>query len=140
MAGSGSMPVMDLRAKVLPALIFVTALCWAQTEATLQLILPSGKVLRVLSVSQMTLPDHTKALLLKYQTDLKISDLRPLRKEIDEIWPVFQGDVEKARLSAAIIAATEVPHGVKLQSTAAHYFLFSKMDGEWRFMRDAEGK
>ena len=134
------MPIMKFRAAVVAALIGVSALCPAQTEATLQMILPSGKVLRVLSVSQMNLPDHSKALVLNYQTDLKVSDLRLLRKEIDEIWPVFQGDVEKARVNAAIIAATEVPHGVKLQTTKSHYFLFSKMDREWRFMRDAEGK
>lgn len=134
------MPLMGPRAKVLAALILVTAFAFAQTEATLQLILPSGKALRVLSVSQMSLPDHSKALLLKYQTDLKVSDVRPLRKEIDEIWPVFQGDVEKARLNSAIIGALEVPHGVRLQSTPARYFLFSKLDGEWRLVRDAGGK
>ena len=40
----------------------------------------------------MTVP----ALMLKYQTDLKISDLPALRKEVEEIWSVFKADRERA--------------------------------------------
>src|SRR5579871_1154425 len=96
-------------------LIFVTlgmtAPCVAQTEATRELILPSGKLIRVLEVSRVNF-NHGTALVLKYQTDLNISDLRSVRKEVDEVWPVFKGDVDRAKLTTAIIAATEVPQGV----------------------------
>ena len=45
--------------------------------------------------------------MLKYQTDLKVTDKVALRSEVDEIWPVFKNDVEQAHLSAAIISATK---------------------------------
>jgi hypothetical protein len=44
-------------------------------------------------------------LMLKYQTDLEISDVAALRKEIDEIWPVFIQDVERLKLKSGIISA-----------------------------------
>ena len=113
------------------------ALCGAQTEATRELILQSGKLIRVLGVSRLNSTQGT-ALVLKYQTDVNISDLRTLRKEIDEVWPVFKGDVDKAKLTTAIIAATEVPQGVVLKSAATHYFMFRKIDGDWRLVSDTE--
>lgn len=129
-----------LKFRAISLLLSVTAVCGAQTQATLEEILPSGKVLRVLAVSQVKLPGHRTALMLTYQTNLKVTALRALRKEIDEIWPVFQGDVEKAKVTTAIINATEVPQGVMLKSTHAHYFMFSKVDSEWRLVSDADGR
>ena len=113
------------------------AFCGAQTEATRDMFLPSGKLIRVLSVSRLRYKQGT-ALVLKYQTDLSVSDLHALRKEIDQIWPVFKGDVEKAKLTTAIISAYETPQGVVLKSGAAHFFMFRKIDGEWQLVSDTE--
>jgi len=76
--------------------------------------------------------------MLKYQTDLKISDLPALRKEVDEIWPVFRGDVEKARLTAAVINANEKPQGFIVQNANVYNFVFKKLDGTWRILDDPE--
>jgi hypothetical protein len=122
---------------VLPLALAVTGLCGAQTEATRDLFLPSGKLIRVLTVSRLRYKQGT-ALVLKYQTDLSVSDLHALRKEIDQIWPVFRGDVEKAKLTTAIISANETPQGVVLKSGAAHFFMFRKIDGTWQLVSDIE--
>ena len=78
------------------------------------------------------------ALMLKYRTNLKVTSLRALRKEIDEVWLLFENDVEKAKLGDAIIAATDAPQGVTLKRERAHYFMFSKVDHEWQLVSDAE--
>jgi hypothetical protein len=119
-------------------LLGVAAVAQAQTEATRDVFLPSGKVMRVLSVSRLNIAHQGTALVLTYQTDLSISNHSALRKEIDEIWPVFKGDVDKARLTTAIITAKETPQGVVLKSGGAYYFMFRKVDGEWRMVSDTE--
>jgi hypothetical protein len=81
---------------------------------------------------------NSPALMLKYQTDLKISDLPALRKEVDEIWPMFKGDAEKANLSNAIISANEVPQGLIFKTANGHNFVFKKLDGTWRLVSDIE--
>ena len=121
---------------LLLCLLGVTAVAQTQTQATRDVFLPSGKLMRVLSVSRLNIAHQGTALVLTYQTDLNLSDLSALRKEIDEIWPVFKGDVEKARSTTAIISAKEVPQGVVLNSAGAHYFMFRKSDGEWRLVSD----
>ena len=104
------------------------------------MLLPSGKVLRVLGVSRLAYGDHKTALVLMYQTDLDVSELAALRKEVDQIWPIFKGDVERAKLTTAIISASEVPQGVVLKSGDSRHFMFRKINGEWRLVSDAAGR
>ena len=75
--------------------------------------------------------------MLKYQTDLKISDLPALCKEVGEIWSVFKGDVEKANLTNAIISANEKPQGLIIKNANGFNFVFKKVDGAWRLMDDS---
>jgi hypothetical protein len=73
------------------------------------------------------------ALMLKYQTDLKITDKVALRSEADEIWPLFRNDVERANLNEAIISANEIPHGFLITSNKGYNFVYKKSaDGTWQ--------
>lgn len=46
--------------------------------------------------------------MLKYQTDLKTSNAAELRKEVEEIWTTFRADVERAKLTNAIVSANRL--------------------------------
>jgi len=71
--------------------------------------------------------------MLHYQTDLKISDLDNLRQEVNEIWPTFQVDVEKAQVPFAVISASEVPEGTFIKQNRQYNFVFEKAaDGTWQ--------
>ncbi len=72
--------------------------------------------------------------MLKYQTDLKISDATELRKEVDEIWPVFRQDVERLKLQPGIISVNEVPSGF---SAKGYNFVYQRQDdGSWLCLDD----
>lgn len=105
---------------------------------TKEVALPSGKKIKVIAVGQINFSHDSPALMLKYQTDLKISDLPALRREVDEIWSVFKGDVEKAHLTNAVISANEAPQGSIIQESNGYNFVFKKIDGTWRLLGNAD--
>ena len=99
--------------KVKLILTFITLFvvsCSSSPQYTV-LKLPSGKEIKILGISKLYSKNdgNPPALALKYQTDIDIDDLNLLRKEAEEIWPVFRVDVEKARLSNAVLMATSPP-------------------------------
>ena len=69
--------------------------------------LPSGRVVRVLGTGRIDFPKGPPALMLKYETDLKISDTDALRKEVDEIFAVLKVDAENGQFRSAIVSANE---------------------------------
>jgi hypothetical protein len=72
------------------------------------------------------------ALVLSYQTDLKIDATEGLRREVAEIWQDFRKEVDRARLNSAIIMANEVPTGRFIQQGRSFNFIFAKRpDGTW---------
>ncbi len=72
------------------------------------------------------------ALVLSYQTDLKISESDALRKEVAEIWRDFRQEVDKAKLNDAIIMANEVPTGGLIKRGQSFNFVFARgKDGAW---------
>lgn len=94
--------------------------------------LGSGRVIRVISEGQMNFPHGGTALLLSYQTDLKITQAAKLRAEVTDIWRDFQKEVDRAKLSNAIIMAQEVPTGRFVQRGKSFNFVFVRnFDGSW---------
>jgi hypothetical protein len=100
--------------------------------------LPSGKQVRVMSIGQINFSQSAPALMLTYQTDLKVADKAALRSEADEIWSVFRNDVESANLNAAIISANEIPHGFIVKRGNSYNFVYQKRaDGTWHCLDDS---
>jgi hypothetical protein len=98
--------------------------------------LPSGKKIRVLDVVQWKFSNGAPALMLKYETDLKVSDLEALKQEVAEIWPEFRKDVENGKFEAAIISANEVPQGFIVKRSNAYNFVYERQaDGSWRLSK-----
>jgi len=130
---------LELKMRLVPFLLLVmTAACQTQNQVTREVVLPSGKKVKVIAVGQLNFANDSPALMLKYQTDLKISDLPALRKEVDEIWSMFKVDVEKANLTNAILSANGVPRGLIFKTAEGFNFVFKKEDGTWRLMSDNE--
>lgn len=92
----------------------------------------------MIAVGKLSFTNDSPALMLKYQTDLKISDLPALRKEVDEIWSVFKTDVENANLTNAIISANEAPNGLIIQKARGYNFVFKKSNGRWELLDNSE--
>jgi hypothetical protein len=81
------------------------------------------------------------ALMLKYETDLKISDTEPLHKEADEIFEVLRADAEKGKFTSAIVSANGKPSGLILKNSKGYNFVYEKRaDGQWRCLEDAKQK
>ena len=72
------------------------------------------------------------SLMFQYQTDLKVSDMPALQKEVEEIWPVLQVDAERGHFQSAIISAREVPTGLFFKKSHGFNFVYEKAaDGSW---------
>lgn len=110
------------------------AACGCSSQPPLKTVtLPSGKIVRVISVMPIRFSSGETSLMLKYQTDLKVSDRDALRKEVDEIWASFQTDANNARAQSAIVSANEVPQGTIIKSGQAFNFVYKKnADGTWQ--------
>jgi hypothetical protein len=120
-------------------LLFAISAC--SPPPTRSVALPSGKKIRVLALSEVTFPQEGPALILKYQTDLKVAEKKALRREVDEIWPLLKVDVENRGLSNALISANEVPSGLILRSASGYNFVYQKRsDGNWHCLDDEKDK
>jgi hypothetical protein len=72
------------------------------------------------------------ALVLSYQTDLKVDDTPALQAEVSEVWADFQKDATRANVGSAIIMVNEVPTGTIIKRGKAHNFVFERRkDGTW---------
>jgi len=86
-------------------------------------------------------PQGPPALMLKYETDLKVGNQDALRKEVDEIFAVFKVDAENRRFQSAIVSANEKPTGFILKKSNAYNFVYEKRtDGQWHCLEDDKGK
>ena len=111
--------------------------CRGQTAAspeTPQIKLPSGRTFRSLGVVKINFRNSEPALMLTYVSNAKGSgDTETIANEVEEIWPEFQKEVDKAGLHAAIIAASSPPP-TSLGFSKGWKFntVFSKgSDGRW---------
>jgi hypothetical protein len=105
-----------------------------QSQETHEETLPSGRKIKVIAEGPLKFGNGSVGLMLKYQTALKISEGKALRKEIDEIWPVFRKDVERMKLLTGIISANEASSGFVSQG---YNFVFQKQDdGSWLCLDD----
>ena len=128
-----------MKIKLLVALsILVTCIaCSSQAQNYRPFKLPSGKEIKVNGIVKMNFPNSDPALVMNYLTDIQISDKVALRKEIDEVWSVFQKDVENAKLNAGVIRATHMEGSGFVKSGKGYGYVFVKRDdGKWYCLED----
>jgi hypothetical protein len=111
----------------------------AQTSQTYKL--PSGKQIKVNNVGKMNFPNGDSALVMNYETEIPIENKEELSKEVEEIWSVFQKDVEKAEVKAGVIRATHYEGSGVVRNGKGYGFVYVKgEDGKWRRLEDEKEK
>jgi hypothetical protein len=129
---------MHLRIASVGVLLFILCGCSVNTKPDSQLYkLPSGKQVKITGMSKMDFPNSGSALVMNYQTDIPIDDRVALRKEVDEIWGVFQRDVEAANFKGGVIRATHLEGSGLVRNGKGYGFVFVKReDGTWHCLED----
>lgn len=124
----GAMPCLAI------LLVIGTISCRQKVDNYKLVTLPSGKQVKVLGFGPVTYTGGSKdkTLMLSYRTDLKVSDRAAVKKEVDEIWPVFRENAEKGGFTSAVISANELPHGWILEKGNSFNFVYIRnADGTW---------
>jgi len=117
---------------IVAACLLVSSTAYTQTPPYTQQKLPSGRTIKVGGITKMYFTKGDPVVMLRYYTDLSISDADALRQEVDDIWQSFKIDVEKAGLNSAIISANEMLKGI-ISKTKGYNFVFIKQeDGLWK--------
>jgi hypothetical protein len=103
--------------------------------------LPSSKTIVVTSVVPMAYPNGDNVLTLNCETDISVDDHVALRKEVDEIWTIFQPDVERAKFDMAAIRISEHRASGLLTVSKGYGFVFKKQtDGRWKCLNDEKSQ
>jgi Tfp pilus assembly protein PilF len=99
---------------------------------------PSGTKVDVLSISPVQSPGGIgQAVMLKYETTLKVADKPRLEKEADDVWDLFRSEVEKSGASAAILSAHEKTTGGTVRTGHSFDFVIEKdAAGKWHCSND----
>jgi hypothetical protein len=99
--------------------------------------LPSGKQVKITSIVPMHFSNGSDAMILNCETDIPIDDMADLRKEVDEIWVIFQKNVEGASMTSGVIRVTH-PEGSGLITHSKGFgFVYEKRaDGQWHCLQD----
>jgi hypothetical protein len=121
-------------ALIVALMLMTLAGCSADNRQGKPYTLPSGHVIRVLSLTPMHYTSGAPpSLTFRYQTDLKTTDKAALQSEADEIWLLLRVDADKGNFTSAIISANEVPHGLIFKESNGFNFAYEKgTDGVWR--------
>lgn len=94
--------------------------------------LPSGRKLKLYFVGPLIFSDGDQAILLSYQTDLKLTASEELKKEVEEIWSYFKVDAAIAGFKHAVITANEDSKGPTISSVKVKNYLFEREGDRWR--------
>ena len=96
--------------------------------------LPSGKVVRVYSITRITFGDnsHPPSLMIRYETAFPPKDSEGLRAEVKDVWELLKPLADQAHDSYAMVKANEPIRG-PLTTTAAFTYGFARSDdGQWQ--------
>ena len=70
--------------------------------------------------------------MLKYETDIPVTDTGRLSNEVEHIWALFRLDAESAHVKGAIISATSPPSGGLVSHSKGFNFVYVKDSaGSW---------
>jgi hypothetical protein len=125
-----------MRSKIIASfllLLFAVSCGGGDARNAQTLKLPSGKQVKVTSVGAMNFQQGGSALVMNYETEIPIENMEALRSEVNEIWSIFQADVEKAGAKAGVIRATHYEGVGMVRDGKGYGFVYVKGgDGKWR--------
>jgi tetratricopeptide (TPR) repeat protein len=99
---------------------------------------PSGTKVDILAVAPVRFTSgNGQALMLKYETTLKVADKPRLEKEADDVWDLFRSEAEKSGTSAVILSANEKTSDGTVRVGHSFNFVIEKdAAGNWRCSND----
>jgi hypothetical protein len=119
----------------------------SQQKTDPQLItLSSGNQIKILGTAKQIFAKGKPAFLIRFETYVKIDDVPALKKEAEEIWPLFQKVVEKEGYEGAILSANEPPKGTtggffSFSNKRSYNFAFEKSEsGAWKMIENNNQK
>lgn len=100
--------------------------------------LKSGDKIELISIQTQAFEEGPAALVMQYETEIKIDEIERLRKQADEVWSVFVEDVEAEGLSAAALRPTNSSGKVndQIQRDSFGFVYIRQADGSWRSTSD----
>ena len=97
--------------------------------------LANGKEIKVISIGKIfsTKEREGTSLYLRYESDIDVSDVTELEREVETIWLVFRINAENEKVHSAVIQATNtVKKFIIFSSVKNHGFVYRKNDkGVW---------
>jgi hypothetical protein len=118
---------------------FTPSLVAAPLQQDEMLKLPTGRSVKVLSVSKVEYSKGVMALLVRYETTLSVDEHKALSDEVDAVWKFTEKDVERLGYNEAIISSNEVPKGIFLTASRMLDFIYEKgPDGKWTRLNRAD--
>ena len=127
---------MKIKLAVALSMLVIAIACSSQAQNFKAFKLPSGKEIKITGMVKMNFPNSDPALVLNYLTDIPVENRLELRKEIDEVWSVFQKDVENAKLNAGVIRVTHMEGSGFVKSGKGYGYIFVKRDDGWHCTED----
>lgn len=110
-----------------------------QTSKTYKL--PSGKEIKINAVGKMNFQNGGSALVMNYETEIPIENIKELSKEVEEIWSIFQKDVEQAELKTGIVRASHYEGSGIVRDGKGYGFVYVKgEDGKWHRLEEQKEK
>ena len=93
---------------------------------------PSGRQLKIEEVSEIARAGGGAAMRLAYHSDVDLTDLSALQREVDDVWQTFRDQVEQRGLRFAVIRASqwEKP-GWERRGLAVQFVVERGQDGAW---------
>jgi hypothetical protein len=108
-----------------------------QDNETLKL--PTGRMIKVLSISKVEYSKGVMALMVRYQTTLTLEERKALSEEVDDVWKLTEKDVDRLGYHEAILSSNEVSKGIFVTSNRMLNFIFEKgVDGKWTRLNRAD--
>ncbi len=115
-------------------LLFSSPSC-SQSQKYTPKKLPSGRIVKIAGVGKICFSNDDPALMLKYYTDVPITDTGALREEVEDIWQSFKFDVEQSGLKSAIISANEMSTGIISKTKGFNFVFKTQGDGSWAMLK-----
>jgi hypothetical protein len=94
--------------------------------------LPSGERIIVTVFEKIFFKEYRPTLCSHYETDQDVNDSPALRNEINQIWQVFQKEVERESFIRALIQANRTYKFLGIESKNSWGYVFEPgSDGKW---------
>ena len=118
----------------LVAVVLLAAACGPAELEYSVVYSPLGGELKLEELSETLRPGGEQAMLLRYRTDLPLSDVAALEREVAEVWDYLRPRVEARGFNAAVIQVAHwEPPSWQRRGTAVQYVVERSHsgDGSW---------